>query len=367
MFNDLQSQNTQNNDNMFLSVLGYGFIIIAGIFLILSFLPAVVLAFIIMFVIAKSEKKHWLNYAVIASVIILALMFYLGTWRDLIQFVSIPLSILNIKEVSTFLEDNLNQGNTFSVNLNTYLYTLFFSILIARVFYHLYMRFQSRVVSSKKQQDEESKASIKYQKVANNWQKINKSEQKKWRKKQKNKNTINDVLLGIDQGGDKVNVTYDELKQHVLATGTTGSGKTTALYSMLETALINKNGFVMIDGKGDPETIKQVQSLFKAYNRKLHVFHSSNNLTYNPFNNAGYTAATNLLFNELDWSEQFYKNATKEHTQNVIAFLDDFGYTRDLKNISKYLELKNLLDVLLADGVTHERTEIKKIKKQSTK
>src|SRR5699024_12624004 len=84
--------------------------------------------------------------------------------------------------------------------------------------------------------------------------------------------------------------------------------------SDLETALVNKNGFVMIDGKGDPETIEQVQSLFSAYGRKLHVFHSSKNLTYNPFKNGGYTAATNHLFNALDRSE--------EHTSELQSRFD---------------------------------------------
>src|SRR5699024_2411225 len=152
------------------------------------------------------------------------------------------------------------------------------------------------------------------------------------------------VLLGIDRMGDKVQVSYNELKQHTLAQGTTGSGKTTALYTLRETALLNQDGFVMIDGKGDPETIEQVQTLFNAYGRRLHVFHSSRELTYNPFKNGGYTAGTNHLFNAFDWSEQFYKNVTKEHTQNVIAFLDTYDFPRDMKHIGKYLELENIFD-----------------------
>src|SRR5699024_5897042 len=117
----------------------------------------------------------------------------------------------------------------------------------------------------------------------------------------------------------------------------------------------------MIDGKGDPETIEQVQSLFDAYGRKLHVFHSSRKLTYNPFKNGGYTAGTNHLFNAFDWSEQFYKNVTKEHTQNVMAFLDDYGYPRDLRHIGKYLELDNIFSVLQDDLTSYQTTEIKQV------
>src|SRR5699024_5268916 len=122
----------------------------------------------------------------------------------------------------------------------------------------------------------------------------------------------------------------------------------------------------MIDGKGDPETIEQVQSLFDAYGRKLHVFHSSRKLTYNPFKNGGYTAGTNHLFNAFDWSEQFYKNVTKEHTQNVIAFLDAYDFPRDMKHIGKYLELENIFDVLKKDIAMYEQTEIQQVPKSQS-
>src|SRR5699024_6068567 len=200
-----------------------------------------------------------------------------------------------------------------------------------------------------------------------NWTKINAKKQGSWRRKQQKKDRIDDVFLGIDQLGESYKISYNELKQHTLAQGTTGSGKTTALYSLLETALKNQDGFVMIDGKGDPGTIEEVQNLFDAYGRKLHVFHSSRKLTYNPFKNGGYTAGTNHLFNAFDWSEQFYKNVTKEHTQNVMAFLDAYGFPRDLKHIGQYLELENIYSVLNEDVVVRKETETKKIEKEAPK
>lgn len=357
--------NEQNSDDTLLNVIGIVVIIAAAGFLFLSFLPSALLALLLMFLTVRFDKKHWLNYGVIISALVFIAMIYFGTWQEMVQFVSIPLSILPFKQVNTFLVEYINNGKEFTPTITTYVYTILLSILIARVLVYFNLRFQSRLVNSKKDEEREQKETAKYKKISENWININNRKQKSWRKKQAKKENTDDVFLGIDRLGENVHVTYKELKQHVLATGTTGSGKTTALYSMLETALVNKNGFVMIDGKGDPETIEQVQSLFSAYGRKLHVFHSSKNLTYNPFKNGGYTAATNHLFNALDWSEQFYKNTTKEHTQNVIAFIDEYGYTRDMKHISKFLELEQLLNILLKDTETYEKTEIQKVKIES--
>ena len=272
-----------------------------------------------------------------------------------------PFELFSLEQFVPRLEKALNNGDSFQPGILTYLYFIIFAIVISRIAIYFHKQFQSRIVHSKKDEKAREKETLQYQKVEKNRFKLNAKTQRLWRQKQTKKERINEILLGINQLGDPFKISYDELKQHTLAVGTTGSGKTTALYSPLETALKNKDGFVMIDGKGDPETIEQVQSLFDAYGRKLHVFHSSKNLTYNPLKNGGHTAGTNHLFNAFDWSEQFYKNVTKEHTQNVMAFLDDYNFPRDLKHIGQYLGLEAIYDVLKDDVKSYQTTETKQV------
>lgn len=362
-----ESEGAKNNDEMILHLIGVVAGVGIGALVFLSFLPAFILAFVIFAFATWGNKKRWLNYALYVSVATFLILLLTGTWLEAFQLSFIPFNLVGLEQVTPYLENKLNNGEAFSPGLLTYLYFIVLSVWFARIAFYFHERFQSRIVHSKKEERAKEKESALYQRVRKNWTKINAKKQASWRRKQQNKDRIDDVFLGINQIGESFNISYKELKQHTLAQGTTGSGKTTALYSLLETALKNQDGFVMIDGKGDPETIEQVQSLFDAYGRKLHVFHSSRNLTYNPFKNGGYTAGTNHLFNAFDWSEQFYKNVTKEHTQNVMAFLDDYGYPRDLRHIGKYLELDNIFSVLTDDLISYQITEVQQVPIKSSK
>lgn len=358
------SQEQGDRDDQVLKGVGLVAGIGIGILVFFSFAPVFILAVIIAVLTVWTNNKRYLTYGVYASIALLIILLFTGTWRAIFQFTPWLFELLDINIVS-LLEDYLNQGQSFHTTFLTYVYALAFAVIFARIGVFFYQRFQSRLVQSDKDGQEKNERTQKYKNVQKNWMKLNAKMQNKWRRKQQKKNYTDEVLLGIDQMGEQVSLSYDELKQHTLAVGTTGSGKTTALYTLLETALHNQDGFVMIDGKGDPETIEQVQSMFDAYGRKLHVFHSSRNLTYNPFKNGGYTAGTNHLFNAFDWSEQFYKNVTKEHTQNVIAFLDAYQFPRDLKHIGYYLELENISNVLRNDTETKEDTEIQYVQKES--
>lgn len=357
----------KNNDEMFLHIVGVVAGAGIGVLVFLSFLPAFILAAIIAAVSVWWNKKRWLNYALYISIVAFIVLLLTGTWQSAFQFTFVPFHLLGLEQVTPHLEEILNDGKSFSPTLISYVYFLVLATWVARIAFYFYERFQSRIVHSKKDEKAKEKESAQYQKVRKNWTKINAKKQASWRRKQQKKDRIDDVFLGIDQLGESYKISYKELRQHTLAQGTTGSGKTTALYSLLETALKNQDGFVMIDGKGDPGTIEEVQNLFGAYSRKLHVFHSSRKLTYNPFKNGGYTAGTNHLFNAFDWSEQFYKNVTKEHTQNVMAFLDAYKYPRDLKHIGQYLELENIYDVLKDDVEMYEVTEIKQVPADESK
>src|SRR5699024_44957 len=140
------------------------------------------------------DKKHWLNYGVIISALILIAMVYFGTWQEMVQFVSIPLSILPFKQVNTFLVENINNGKEFTPTITTYVYTILLSILIAHVLVYFNISFKSKIVNNKKDEKKEKKKTTKYKKISENWIKINNKKQKSLHKKQAKKESTDDVF-----------------------------------------------------------------------------------------------------------------------------------------------------------------------------
>ena len=60
----------------------------------------------------------------------------------------------------------------------------------------------------------------------------------------------------------------EDARQHIAIAGTTGSGKTTAILSLLTNALIRSSGFVFVDGKGDRDLFGKVLALARRFGRE---------------------------------------------------------------------------------------------------
>src|SRR5699024_1536545 len=125
-------------------------------------------------------------------------------------------------------------------------------------------------------------------------------------------------LIGVDEYGKPSHMSLKEANQHILLQGTTGSGKTIASLSLVESTLMNKESVLFIDGKGDPKTINELQSLCDYYGRKLHVFSERTKLKYNPLRNGNRTSVTDRIMAVFDWSNEFYKNEAENQLQKVI-------------------------------------------------
>src|SRR5699024_1739694 len=164
-----------------------------GVLVFLSFLPAFILAAVILAIAIWGNKKRWLNYALYISVAIFLALLLTGTWREAFQLSFIPFNLVGLEQVTPYLENKLNNGETFSPSLLTYLYFIVLSVWVARIAFYFHERFKSRIVHSKKQEKAKEKESALYQRVRKNWAKINSKKQASWRRKQQNKDRIDDV------------------------------------------------------------------------------------------------------------------------------------------------------------------------------
>lgn len=68
----------------------------------------------------------------------------------------------------------------------------------------------------------------------------------------------------------------------MLATGGTGTGKTTLIASLMEAALQQDKPVIFMNGKGERKSMLEFKALCEAYDRKVYLFSEMDELTYNP-------------------------------------------------------------------------------------
>ena len=75
--------------------------------------------------------------------------------------------------------------------------------------------------------------------------------------------------LGNDiETREQIYVSNSDLRTHQIVFGTTGSGKTEYLMGQMCNALAQNSGFIMIDGKGDPKTDKDIFRIARTFGRE---------------------------------------------------------------------------------------------------
>ncbi len=102
-------------------------------------------------------------------------------------------------------------------------------------------------------------------------------------------------------------LTNDHMRQHAAIPGTTGSGKTTTILSLLANALAQGSGFVLVDGKADNTLYGQVLALARRFGREDDVlvlnFLVASGVkesgTFNPFASGNADAIREMLASQL--------------------------------------------------------------------
>lgn len=149
--------------------------------------------------------------------------------------------------------------------------------------------------------------------------------------------------------------------RHIMVCGTTGSGKTTALYNFVKSAYEKNYPLVFVDGKGDigiGSILEMVQDIGRKYpNRKTYVINMAdveNSDFYNPFQESSATIVRDMLINLTDWSEEHYKANTERYVQLLVNLMELLGIPLNLDNLLKHFPediLKNLSADAEKDGL----------------
>lgn len=178
-------------------------------------------------------------------------------------------------------------------------------------------------------------------------------------------------LGNVEDTKEEVWFTNSDARTHCLYLGTTGSGKTEGLKSMVTNALSWGSGFVYIDGKADTDLWSSLSSLVKRFGRDddlLVLNYMTGNSdrrapsnTMNPFSSGSASYLTNMLVSLMPEAEG--DNAMwKERAVSLIGSLmpaltwkrDHQDIPTSVSTIREYLNLNNVIK-LSRDQVLPEK------------
>lgn len=175
------------------------------------------------------------------------------------------------------------------------------------------------------------------------------------------------TLLGIDQAtGHYVALADKDANLHTLAIGTTGSGKTTAIANMIESAIIRRYPLFYIDGKGDLELAKRVQQFALAQGAPFYLFSMvGDSLKYNPIAFGGFTSKKDRIVELRHWSEDHYRKLAEGYLQTVFKLLINAKVPVDLHSLAAHLTPDSLYPLARKLGDASLVNEIEKLEKKT--
>ena len=80
------------------------------------------------------------------------------------------------------------------------------------------------------------------------------------------------TLISAPSSYRRIEMSDEELNQHMLIIGTTGAGKTNTILNFVDSAISRNLPCVYLDGKGSVDLIDKLRSLATKYNRVFKVF-----------------------------------------------------------------------------------------------
>ncbi len=181
-------------------------------------------------------------------------------------------------------------------------------------------------------------------------------------------------LGNVEKTNEEVWFTNSDIRTHFLYLGTTGSGKTEGLKSLVTNAMTWGSGFVFVDGKADTDLWSSLSSLVRRFGRDddLLVLNymtgnadvSAPSNTMNPFSSGSASYLTNMLVSLMP--ESGGDNAMwKERAVSLVgAMMPALTWKRDnqeiplsVRTIRDYLSLNNVIKLGRDEAVPKEVRE----------
>ena len=167
------------------------------------------------------------------------------------------------------------------------------------------------------------------------------------------------LYLGNTESGDEMWFTNSDARTHILYLGTTGSGKTEGLKSMVTNAISWGSGFVYVDGKADTDLWSSLSSLVRRFGRDddlLVLNYMTGNSdatapsnTMNPFSSGSAGYLTNMLVELMPDSEGDNAMWKERAVSLCSAIMPILTYKRDTQDVP--LSVRTIRDALSLNAV----------------
>lgn len=170
------------------------------------------------------------------------------------------------------------------------------------------------------------------------------------------------TILGVDRShGHYVQIDDKDANLHTLAIGTTGSGKTTGIANIIESAIVRRYPLFYVDGKGDLELARRVQCFAESKGVPFYLFSMvGDSLKYNPIAFGGFTSKKDRIVELRHWSEDHYRKLAEGYLQTVFKIIEKADISLDLHSLAKYLVPESLYQLARHIG---DATLVKDIEK----
>lgn len=150
----------------------------------------------------------------------------------------------------------------------------------------------------------------------------------------KTKELVIGRILPVNCGEIKYNMKAIELDDVVLSgetliTGSSGSGKTTTLKTILKQRIDDKRPVVFFDYKGEEDILDEIKKFAEAMNLPYYEFSARDcTFQYDPFINLDETGKVEALMNTRRWSsggeDEHYKTSMQLAIQNLVRSYDTY-------------------------------------------
>ena len=344
--NEGQVKQTET-DRMIGDVVMYG---VLGILIVISLLP--VLLGMLLFAIFYSLKRDWLSYlALLMGILLLIWQFQVGHLLAYFAF----LSEMNVPYLSEVIERFINQGEKIPVTSDSYITLAGLCLLFSFGFFIFSKFFWKKRVTTKSGKVQKQKAEQTYKAFRKRRVLFLNRKQKHYRRK-----PTKEVFIGYTDFKERVSLNSKELNYHMLATGGTGTGKTTLIASLLESALQQNKPVIFMDGKGERKSMLEFKALCEAYGKTVYLFSEMDTLTYNPIKNGTPTETRDKLMSLFQFSSEgdgaYYTDIASRYLQLIVKLIDEAGVPRDIKTIATLTNPKSM-NQFFRDHSTQEEIE----------
>ena len=157
---------------------------------------------------------------------------------------------------------------------------------------------------------------------------------------QSKRETKNEDSLGIDTKTRKdIKLSEIDFKKHSFIVGASGFGKTNLISLLQENSLKENKPIVFFDPKGDLEALNTFKRLCEKKNRPCYIFseHYKDSISLNPVFEGTVNQVSDRIMRSFDWSEQYYKDASRRSLSEALKKIKKDGKEFNLKTIYDYL------------------------------